>query len=157
MQIITNYPDYRITREGIVISLKRNKEKVLKQHKDTNGYLQAKLNNTEISRSLCIHRLVAQAFIPNPLNLPQVNHIDGNKLNNNDWNLEWCTGRDNCNHKFKNKKITSKYPGVSFDKANNKWRANIQVKGIIKNLGRYLSEEDAHKAYQNHLKLINHE
>lgn len=49
-------------------------------------------------KSYSVHRLVAQAFIPNPLGLPQVNHIDGDKLNNNASNLEWCDGKTNMLH-----------------------------------------------------------
>lgn len=50
------------------------------------------------SKSVRIHREVAIAFIPNPMNLPQVNHIDGNKLNNNVTNLEWVTASQNQQH-----------------------------------------------------------
>jgi len=64
----------------------------------TTGYLSVELFNGGESKRLLIHRLVAQAFIDNPDNLPQVNHIDENKLNNCVTNLEWCTAKYNMNY-----------------------------------------------------------
>lgn len=64
------------------------------------GYPTVRLNSIHKKVSVRIHRLVATAFIPNPDNKPQVNHIDGNKLNNNVSNLEWVTGAENHRHKM---------------------------------------------------------
>ena len=63
-----------------------------------NGYKQVILCFQRPIKHINIHRLVAVAFIPNPDNKPQVNHIDGNKLNNNVTNLEWVTGSENSIH-----------------------------------------------------------
>lgn len=62
------------------------------------GYVHISLTNNGKGRNFKLHRLVAMAFIPNPENKPQVNHIDGNKLNNLPSNLEWNTSKENINH-----------------------------------------------------------
>ena len=65
---------------------------------DTKGYLRVSLSKEGKNKTHKVHRLVAETFIDNPDNLPEVNHKDGNKLNNNVNNLEWCTQSKNMSH-----------------------------------------------------------
>lgn len=89
------------------------KGKQLKPEKTNCGYLRVLLINKDNKRChVSIHRAVAEAFISNPNNLPQVNHIDGNKLNNNVNNLEWVTSSQNINHAFKNGLNHGKTKGI---------------------------------------------
>jgi hypothetical protein len=67
---------------------------------DATGYLRVRLSFGRRRQFPSVHRLVALAWIPNPDALPQVNHIDGDKLNNRDSNLEWCTAADNNRHAY---------------------------------------------------------
>ena len=88
---IENYEGlYQISNFGRVKSLHYEREKILKLSNAKDGYLQITLQNKG-GKSFQIHRLVANAFIPNPNNFSQVNHIDENKKNNKAKNLEWCT------------------------------------------------------------------
>lgn len=80
--------------------------KILKQHLQSSGfYMQAYLIKDGNRRQLLVHKIVAQAFIPNSYNLPQVNHKDEDKTNNRATNLEWCTAQHNANHGTRNNKI----------------------------------------------------
>lgn len=90
--------DYDIYTNGDVYSFKTNK--FLKQHVVC-GYLSVSLFLNGKNRMFKTHRLVATAFIPNPYNKPQVNHIDGNKLNPDVSNLEWVTASENVLHAFR--------------------------------------------------------
>lgn len=97
---IENYPNYKISNNGLVMSIKTGK--IMKGTLKKSGYLQIDLwNNGTISWFL-IHRLVALSFIPNPDNKPQVNHIDEDKQNNNINNLEWVTAKENMNYGTRN-------------------------------------------------------
>lgn len=73
-------------------------EMLLKTFKREKGYLAIRLSNGSVRKTYLIHRLVAEAFIPNPDNLPQVNHKDECPSNNNSTNLEWCDNKYNCNY-----------------------------------------------------------
>lgn len=76
---IENYDDYQVSNLGNVKSLKFGKEKILKAGLIGNGYLQVSLCKNGIKNNWLVHRLVANAFIQNPYNLPVINHIDENK------------------------------------------------------------------------------
>lgn len=94
---IEGYENYQISNLGNVKSLKFGKERILKPAKDKGGYLTVDLFKQGKHKTYKIHRLVAQAFIENPNNLPEVNHKDENPANNTIENLEWCTREYNIN------------------------------------------------------------
>jgi DNA-binding transcriptional regulator YiaG len=88
--------DYQITYDGRIINKKWGRE--VKPQKNGKGYLRVGI----AGKLRFVHRLVAEKFVPNPDNLPQVNHKDGNKLNNCAENLEWVSNQDNRDHAVKN-------------------------------------------------------
>ena len=92
--------DYEVSSTGEVRRIKTNK--LLTPHLSINGYLRVTLYDNGKTKIMRVHQLVAQAFIPNPNDLVEVNHKDGNKLNNRVDNLEWCTHFDNAQHAIRN-------------------------------------------------------
>lgn len=98
---VPGFEDYEVSNYGRVRSLhykNGNKVKVLKPFKDHQGYLHVNLRNNGKRWCVKVHRLVALLFIPNPENLPQINHITEDKTRNEVWNLEWCTAKYNSNY-----------------------------------------------------------
>ena len=91
-------------------------EKIIKQriNKKRHGYCELSLHKNGKEKRFKVHRLVAEAFIPNPNNLPEVNHIDGNKENNTLSNLEWVTSSENQKHRhlIGNKKTSNRHIGM---------------------------------------------
>lgn len=96
---------YQVSSYGRIRSLPRYKTRgrVLKQCISKKGYLRTSIMGKPNTAYLIMHRVVAKAFIPNPNNLPEVNHKDGNKQNNHVDNLEWCTHEYNVKHSVENK------------------------------------------------------
>ena len=95
---IPGYPEYGVSREGEIYSEKTNK--ILKKSLDRGGYHLVTLCNNGKKTSAKVHRLVASAYIDNPLNKPDVNHKDGKKTHNHADNLEWATKKENMQHAF---------------------------------------------------------
>ena len=114
-RVISGFPKYAISNYGNIKSLywQNNingklypREKLLTPIKRKDGYMKVNLYNDKHKgrgqgQECLVHKLVAQAFIPNPKNLSEVNHKDGNKENNKVGNLEWCTRRENVLHSYR--------------------------------------------------------
>lgn len=102
MTPITNYPKYSINTDGEIFSSHKTGNRRLKQAELKCGYLRVVLcsgsGKTYKEKRYSVHRLVAEQFLPNPLNLPYVNHIDNDRGNSKLSNLEWCTHSENMRH-----------------------------------------------------------
>ena len=113
---------YKVDENGNVFSVRNNK--LLKRMMFPSGYEYVHLCNGKGKTKLFrVHRLVAETFIPNPNNLPEVNHKDGDKLNNNVKNLEWCTNVENMRHSVET--------GLRNIKGENNPSAKLTVKDVI--------------------------
>lgn len=103
-KLIEGFEDYMVSSDGKVWSLKSGKMKELKLRIRKDGYLDVNLyTNGQIAHKR-VHRLVAEAFITNPENKPEVNHKDEDKTNNSAENLEWCDRNYNNNFGHRNEK-----------------------------------------------------
>lgn len=95
---------------------RHQEEKILKVNPNTKGYPSVCLSKNSKTITYGIHILVARAFIPNPDNLPQVNHKDEDKTNNCADNLEWCTNKYNSNYGTRNQRIGKKLTNSNLSK-----------------------------------------
>jgi len=97
---ISSEPNYEISKEGIIRVI--NTKKIKSQYVSSTGYYIISISHNNKSKPHRVHRLLAETFLKNPQNKPEINHKDGNKLNNNISNLEYCTHAENMKHAFKN-------------------------------------------------------
>ena len=156
---------YEVSNLGRVKSLDRwrkngqdtgylQKGKVMKLTKDKRGYYHINLWKKNIRKLFRVHQLVAMAFlnhIPKGFKI-EVDHINNDKSDNRIDNLQLISHRENSTKDLR--KGTSKYVGVSWHSQKGKWRANIRIKGRLKEIGHFTNELDAAQAYQNALKEI---
>lgn len=143
---------YKVSNFGRVKSLSRfrnngntgyyTKERIKCTGKDKDGYLQVDLFINKQRKMCKVHRLVAQAFIPNPDNLPFINHKDENKANNVVSNLEWCTQSYNINYGSANKKrsVSLSFEVEQFDMKGVKIAEYSSGKEAAKAVGVYPSD-----------------
>jgi hypothetical protein len=99
---IKGYEDYGITKSGKIWSYPKYFRKGLfLKFSKRNGYYFLRLTKNKKQKNICIHRLMAETFIPNPENKPCINHKNGIKTDNRIENLEWCTNKENSTHAVK--------------------------------------------------------
>ena len=147
---IDGYENYEVSNFGNVRN--KNTGRILKLHNDQYGYYSVGLCKDGIRKPYAVHRLVGLHFVPNPENLPCIDHIDRNKTNNSISNLRWISKSNNCRNIAKKQNTSSKYMGVCFRKARGKYVATIRINDKQKHIGYYETEDDAGKAFDNYVK-----
>jgi hypothetical protein len=137
MKQVKGYEDYLITLDGKLFSLKTMRFLSINNRTNT-GYPRAELFNKDGSKWHLLHRLVAEAYLPNSENKPQVNHIDGVKHNNIIFNLEWVTASENQQHacdtglrKFNDKMLKALTDGGRTNGAKNGKKSREKTSKII--------------------------
>jgi len=142
---ITDYPNYEISNLGNVRNKTTNN---LLKKEITRDYYHIQLWKKGKRKHFRIHRLIAEAFIPNPNSLLEIDHIDRNRKNNSLDNLRWVSSSQNgYNRNMKTQNSTSKYRGVCWVKSKNKWKVQIKINGKPKYIGIFEREEEGAKAF----------
>ena len=140
---IENYPGYLIYEDGSIFKNKGRKQGWMKANPNHDGYLQLGLTNKDGYKKHYVARLVAQHYIPNPHNYPEVDHIDRDVLNNHLYNLRWATRSMNNQNKGMLNTNTSGHKYISFDKHRNKWKFEKIYYGKTYRKKRFNSKIDA--------------
>ena len=145
---VDGYADYEVSWLGRVRHAAT--KVIVEQRTSTYGYSMAHLYKNGKGKPHYVHRLVASTWVANSSEKPCVDHIDGNRANNNYENLRFATYAENSQNRKKltnTTNTTSIYKGVCFKPASKKWNARININKKEKFLGSYESEEEAAKAY----------
>ena len=144
-RIIKGFENYEISNLGNVRNLKSNR--LLKSTVNSNGYFLIKIEKSGIRKAFKLHRLIAMTFIPNPNNKPIVDHIDGNKTNNQIDNLRWASKSENGMNRKLHSNNKSGFTGIYT--GNNKFRAELKLNNKKYCLGTFNTLEEAIQARVN--------
>ena len=120
---------YQVSNIGLVKSMQTwrgTRERILKEKRADNGYCLVEIYKSKERKTHLIHRIVAEAFIPNPDNKPEIDHIDGTRDNNKIDNLRWCTRKENHNFPIYRKRRSNVMIGRT-GKSNGKSRAVVCI------------------------------
>ena len=99
---VSNYEGlYQVSNFGRVKSFQLKKPRIIKLSLDSGGYIKVILSKDGATKNHNVHILVAKAFVANPNNKPQINHLNGNKWDNRSDNLEWVTDSENKYHSYR--------------------------------------------------------
>ena len=143
---IENYDNYMVSNFGNVKNVKTGRilKPVLSQ-----GYLQVMLCVNSIKTVLKIHKLVADAFLPDAENDEQtiIDHINRQRADNHYLNLRWVSSKQNSQNSTKRQNTSSYYKGVCFNKKANKWQAQIVINAKKKYLGLFDTQKEGAIAY----------
>ena len=134
--IIKEYPNYGVTKTGEIVSLVTGI--VIKPRINKHGYKTVALRCDNKNSTKLVHQLVAKTYIPNPNGRKTINHIDGNKLNNNVDNLEWVSVRENTIHAYENGLMGTNIFVILEDKITGIRERYRSVQHVAESLGVYL-------------------
>jgi len=138
------FEGYEVSNFGLVYSHRTGK--FLTARMNHNGYSVVSLRINGKAKTKRVHRLVAEAFIPNTEQLPEVDHLNSNKQDNSVTNLRWATGSLNTRSRAYSKQAKSKYNGV-IPINNAKFQVNIFINGKTKHIGVFTEETKAAQAF----------
>lgn len=153
--IIKDFENYEINKQGEIRNIKT--KYILGGCINSRGYKVITLSKDRKKTNVYLHRLLGIAFIDNPDNKPYIDHINGDKSDNDLSNLRWVNEQENSSNKIKQPNKSSQYKGVSYVKKTGKWGSSIKINGRTIHFSTSETEEEANKKrieyiQQNNLK-----
>ena len=140
---IPDYEDYFINKQGVILSKRQKKDRIMKHTLSTHRYYTIMFSINKQQKRFTIHRLLAKMFIPNPNNYPFVDHINRDKLDNRLENLRWCSHIENSQNQSISKNNNSGYKHISWYTTRQRWYVRIERNKKIVACKQFKKLEDA--------------